>query len=246
MTNNQWDNYMPMTDTPLTQADLDALAEFDTPTICNALELLAPETQGGGYTTRPFVCGFPSMKPIVGYARTATLRSALPNPLPKSAQSEVRNDYYRSIDAGPRPSIVVIQDLDDNPGTGAFWGEVQSAIHVGLGARGLITNGSVRDLDQWAPGFQFLAGRICASHAYAKPVSIGVEVDVFGLHIRPGDLIHADRHGAVIVPPQWVRALPAAAREIAAREARILAVARGADCTAEKLIGVFRDLDAIH
>ncbi len=114
-----------------------------------------------------------------------------------------------------------------SPGRGAFWGEVQSAIHVGLGARGLVTNGSVRDLDQWAPGFQFLAGSIAPSHAYAKPVGFGDEVHVFGLRVRPGDILHADRHGAVVVPPTLVRAVPGAAAEIVAREARILAVARG-------------------
>lgn len=231
----------------LTTADLDALAAFDTPTICNALELLAPERQGRGYTTRPFVCGFPTMKPIVGYARTATIRSAQPLAASAATQRALQDDYYRYIDAGPKPSIVVIQDLDDElAGFGAFWGEVQSAIHVGLGARGLVTNGSVRDLDQWAPGFQFLAGCVAPSHAYAKPVASGVEVQVFGLRVRPDDLVHADRHGAVIVPPELVRALPDAAREIAEREARILAVARGPACTAEKLIDVFRQLDAIH
>jgi regulator of RNase E activity RraA len=235
-----------MNDANLSLAELDALTSFDTPTICNALELLAPETRGRGYTTQPFVCGFPQMKPIIGYARTAVIRSAEPGGMSPSEKNALRNEYYRSIDTGPKPSIIVIQDEDDNPGTGAFWGEVQSAIHVGLGARGLITDGSVRDLDQWAPGFQFLAGRVSASHAYATPVRVGGEVKVFGQRVRPGDLIHADRHGAVIVPPALVRALPDAAREIAAREARILAVARGPGCTAEKLIGVFRDLDAIH
>jgi regulator of RNase E activity RraA len=237
---------IPMNEQQVSLADLDALTMFDTPTICNALERLAPETQARGYTTQPFVCGFPGMKPIIGYARTATIRSARPSALPTAAQRQLLDDYYRSIDAGPKPSLVVIQDLDDNAGTGAFWGEVQSAIHVGLGARGLLTNGSVRDLDQWAPGFQFLAGRIAVSHAYAKPAGIGGEVEVFGLRIRPGDLIHADRHGAVVIPPEQVRALPEAARQVAAREARILAVARGPDCTAERLIGVFHHLDAIH
>jgi regulator of RNase E activity RraA len=235
-----------MIDQTVSITDLDALAAFDTPTICNALERLAPKTQGRGYTTQPFVCGFPHMKPVVGYARTAAIRSAQPHALSASALLALQDDYYRSIDAGPKPSVVVIQDLDATPGYGAFWGEVQSAIHVGLGARGLITNGSVRDLDQWAPGFQFLAGQISASHAYAKPVSVGGEVDVFGLHVRPGDLIHADRHGAVIVPPGLVRALPDAAREVAAREAKILAVARGPGCTAERLIDIFHQLDAIH
>jgi len=235
-----------MNDEAVSVSDLDALTAFDTPTICNALERLAPKTQGRGYTTQPFVCGFPQMKPVVGYARTGAIRSAQPHALSASALLALQDDYYRSIDAGRKPSLVVIQDLDATPGYGAFWGEVQSAIHVGLGARGLITNGSVRDLDQWAPGFQFLAGQISASHAYAKPVSVGGEVDVFGLHVRPGDLIHADRHGAVILPPGLVRALPDAAREVAAREAKILAVARGPGCTADKLIDVFHRLDAIH
>jgi len=232
---------------PLTQADLDALAAFDTPTICNALERLDPKTQAGGYTTEPFLCGFPAQKPIVGYARTATIRSAHPLGIPAAEQRALQNDYYRSIDAGPRPSIVVIQDADGaQAGAGAFWGEVQSAIHVGLGAIGLITNGSVRDMDQWAPGFQFLAARVAPSHAYAKPVAFGTEVMVFGLRVRPGDLIHADRHGAVVVRRALARDIPKAAREVAEREVRILAVARGPACTAEKLIEVFAKLDQLH
>ncbi len=230
----------------LTPAELDALAAFDTPTICNALERLALETRGHGYTTLPFVCGFPQQKPIVGYARTATIRSAHPLGLSAAALSSLRDDYYRYVEAGARPSIVVIQDLDVPAGCGAFWGEVHSAIHVGLGARGVITNGSVRDLDQWAPGFQFLAGSVAPSHAYATAVGFGEEVHVFGLRVRPGDLIHADRHGAVVVPPSLVGAIPDAAREVAAREARILAVARGSACTAEKLIDVFGKLDQVH
>ena len=232
---------------PLQLADLDALADFDTPTICNALERLDPQTQGRGYTTESFLCGFPAQKPIVGYARTAMIRSAQPLGAAAPLQRSMQDDYYRYVDAGARPSIVVIQDLDGTEaGYGAFWGEVQSAIHVGLGAQGLITNGSVRDLDQWAPGFQFLAARVAPSHAYAKPVAFGTEVQVFGMRVRPGDLVHADRHGAVVIPPALARDVPAAARAIAAREARILTVARGPACSAEKLIAVFADLDSIH
>jgi regulator of RNase E activity RraA len=236
-----------MSTEPLPRGDLDALAEFDTPTICNALERLDPQTQGQGYTTEPFVCGFPAQKPIVGYARTAMIRSAQPLGATPSQQRSMQNDYYRYIDAGVRPSIVVIQDLDGaQAGYGAFWGEVQSAIHAGLGVRGLVTNGSVRDLDQWAPAFQFLAARVAPSHAFAKPVAFGTEVQVFGLRVRPGDLVHADRHGAVVIPPALARDVPAAARAVAAREARILAVARGPACSAEKLIAVFAELDSIH
>lgn len=231
----------------LTQADLDALAQWDTPSVCNALERLDPSTQGSGYTTRPLLCGFPAQKPIVGYARTAMIRSAQKLGATAADQRRQQDDYYRHVGAGPRPAIVVIQDLDgDDAGYGAFWGEVQSAIHVGLGMSGLITDGSVRDLDQWAPGFQFLAARVAPSHAFAKPVAVGLEVQVFGMRVRPGDLIHADRHGAVVVPVHLARGVPDAARAVAAREAKILAVARAPGCTAEKLIDVFHQLDGIH
>lgn len=233
--------------TTLTAADLAVLATLDTPTVCNALERLDPAAQARGYITGSFVCGFPAMKPIVGYARTARIRSARPPGLAPADQRRLQNDYYRHVDAGPKPSIVVIEDLDGaDAGNGAFWGEVQSAIHVGLGSIGLITNGSVRDLDQWAPGFQFLAGRVAPSHAYAKPVDCGTDVSVFGMRVRDGDLIHADRHGAVVVPVALARKVAEAARVVAAREAKILAVARAPGCTAERLIEVFAELDAIH
>jgi regulator of RNase E activity RraA len=232
---------------PLTAGDLAALASFDTPTICNALERLDPSTQARGYTCAPLICGFPEQSPIVGYARTATIRSVRPSGLSADAQRRLQNDYYRHVDAGRKPSIVVIEDLDgDEAGRGAFWGEVQSAIHMGLGALGVITNGSVRDIDQWAPGFQFLAGRIAASHAFAKPVAFGHDVTVFGMTVQDGDVIHADRHGAVIVPIAHARSIARAAHDVAAREARILAVARAPGCTAERLIAVFAELDAIH
>ena len=144
------DRYPPAN--ALTQDDLAMLASFDTPSICNALERLDPSTQACGYTRAPFICGFPNQSPIVGYARTATIRSARPSGLAPAAQRQLQNDYYRHVDAGRKPTIVVIEDLDGpEAGCGAFWGEVQSAIHVGLGALGVITNGSVRDIDQWAP-----------------------------------------------------------------------------------------------
>ena len=231
----------------LTVDDLATLAGFDTPTVCNALERLDPATQGHGYTSGGFFCGFPDAKPIVGYARTARIRSARPSGLSNAEQRRLQDDYYRYVDAGRPPSIVVIEDLDEeSAGHGAFWGEVQSAIHAGMGAIGLITNGSVRDLDQWAPGFPFLAGSVAVSHAFAKPVAFGTPVKVFGMEVGDGDLVHADRHGAVVIRLDLARGIAAAAREVVAREARILAVARAPGCTAERLIEVFRELDTLH
>jgi regulator of RNase E activity RraA len=236
-----------MPPSPPTSAELSALAAFDTPTICNALELLIPEARARGFTTRPAVCGFPSMKPVVGYARTARIRAKSPPASPPSEAREVRHAYYRYVDAGPKPSLILIQDLDAaDAGYGAFWGEVHSAIHKGLGALGVVTDGSVRDIEQWAPGFQLLAGSIGPSHAYAHVVDFGGEIEVLGMRVRSGDIVHADRHGAVVIPPQTIRDLPAAAEKMARREAAILAVARASDCTAEKLVAVFKEQDASH
>jgi regulator of RNase E activity RraA len=230
-----------------TDDELAALTEFDTPTICNALEIVMPETRKGGYTVRPLICGFPDLSPVIGYARPATIRAEHPPPGTLADERRMRDAYYRFVDAGPKPSLIVIEDLDGaHAGYGAFWGEVQSAIHRGMGAVGLVTNGSIRDLPQWAPGFQVLAGSVGPSHAFSHVVAFDLPVTVAGMPVRTGDLVHADRHGAVVIPLAAVRDLPAAARGVAAREAKILAVARAPGCTAEKLVAVFEAVDGIH
>jgi regulator of RNase E activity RraA len=233
--------------TPPTFAELTALAAYDTPTVCNALELVVPDARARGFTTRPALCGLPALKPVVGYARTARIRAKSSPELDAEAVRELRHAYYRYIDAGPKPSLVLIQDLDGpEAGYGAFWGEVQSAIHKGLGALGVITDGSVRDLDQWAPEFQWLAAAVGPSHAYANLVDFGGEISVLGMRVRSGEIVHADRHGAVVVPVDAIPKVPAAAEKVARREAAILAVARAPACTAEKLIAIFKEQDAIH
>lgn len=235
-----------MTQAVLSADALAALAAFDTPTVCNAMEVVRPDRRGAGYIAQPFVCGFPDMKPVVAFARTARIRARLAPDEPADAKRRQRQAYYRYVDEGPKPSLIVIQDLDQPPGYGAFWGEVQSAIHRGLGAVGVITDGSVRDIDQWAPGFQFLAGLIGPSHAWAHLVDFGTEVDVLGMHVCSGDIVHADRHGAVVVPADAVAGIAAAAQLIGRREARILAAARAPGCTAERLIQAMGEADEIH
>ena len=179
------------------RADLQSL---DTPTVCNALEALAPNRRGYGYTTEPLFCARPALKPIVALARTAAIRSAHPSDLAAHEARALSDAYYAYIDAGPKPSVVVIHDMDQPRGSGAFWGEVNSAIHKGLGCLGLITDGGVRDLPDIAEGFQMLAGRVIPSHAYVHVVDFGRPVSVAGMRVRDGDLIHADQHGAVVVP----------------------------------------------
>jgi regulator of RNase E activity RraA len=221
---------------PLPAALLEALARHDTPTICNALEVVAPERRLIGYTTKPLVCPFPDLPPIVGYARTTTIRSIAASGLPAAEQQARRLAYYEYVGTGHGPRINVIQDIDGaDAGFGAFWGEVQSAVHKALGCLGVITDGSIRDIDQWAPGFQALAGSIGPSHAFVHAESFGGEVRVAGMTVRSGDLIHADRHGAVVIPLDVAAKLPEAADLCGRRETPILEIARSPSFTLEKL-----------
>ena len=206
----------------LTPELLDTLKAFDTPTICNALEHVAPERTGYGYTTRPLVCVHPQLPPIVGYARTATIRAVQPSGRDSAAERDARVAYYESVAAGPHPTITVIEDLDPAPGVGAWWGEVQTHLHRGLGSLGVVTNGSVRDLGEVAEGFQLLAGNVGPSHAFVHPVAWGVPVKVHGMEVRPDDLVHADRHGAVVIPADVAERLPEAVAKIAKAESVLI------------------------
>lgn len=197
---------------------LAALRAFDTPTVCNALEVVAPDRRGFGYTTHPFFCPRPGLAPIVGFARTGAIRAMTPPDSSAEDQTRTRLAYYEHIGEGSGPTITVIEDLDEIAGYGAWWGEVNTNVHQGLGSIGVITNGSIRDLDDAAPGFQMLAGMAGPSHAWVRVESWGEPVTVHGMQVRPGDLIHADQHGAVVVPPEVAAAIPEAAQAIAAKE----------------------------
>lgn len=230
----------------LTAEELKSLVALDTPTICNALEVVAPQRRGFGYTTQPFVSARPQLPPIVGYARTATIRAMHPSDRGAGAMKEQRLAYYRYVSEGPKPSILVIEDLDPTPGYGAFWGEVQSNIHKGLGCVGVVTDGCVRDIPQCAEGFQMLAGSVNPSHAYVHLETFDVPVTVHGMTVQPGDLIHADQHGAVVIPLGVARQVPAAAATIARREAVLIGASRRSDFSFEKLAQAIREADEIH
>ncbi|WP_420437905.1 RraA family protein [Candidatus Poriferisodalis sp.] len=219
---------------PLSADVLEELRQFDTPTVCNALEIVAPQRRAYGYTTSPLVCPDPDTV-MVGYARTATIRANAPSGRSGADDLAVRVGYYRHMAAGPQPTITVIEDIDASPGYGAWWGEVNSSIHAGLGSLGVITNGSIRDLGEWAPGFGALAGSIGPSHAWVHVVEYDVTVTVHGMTVRPGDLIHADRHGAVVVPADVAVDIPGAAAKIAAAERILIDAARSPDFSIDRL-----------
>ncbi len=235
-----------MSETILSATDLQALEAWDTPTICNALEVVAPQRRGFGYTTRPLVCAFPALKPMVGYARTATIRSSQPNARPGAEAKAHRFAYFDYVAAGPAPRIMVIQDLDPAPAFGAFWGEVQTNVHKALGCLGCVTDGSVRDLDAVADGFQLLAGAVGPSHGWVHLVDFAVDVTVAGMSVASGDLIHADRHGAVVIPAEVAKDIPQAVDLLTRREAVILEVAKRPDFSVDKLKQAIGDAEEIH
>ncbi len=226
--------------------DLAALCQFDTPTICNALELIVPERRGHGFTTQHLFPLAPDLAPIAGFARTATIRAAFSGADTADEMIAKRTGYYEYIAAEPRPTIVVIQDLDPTPGIGAFWGEVQTNIHKGLGCLGCVTNGSYRDITDSAKGFQLLGAKVGPSHAHVHLVDYGSQVNVHGLRVADGDVIHADRHGAVMVPRAAVKQIPATVALLQRREAVILEAAKSPDFDIEKLKSAMAGAREIH
>jgi regulator of RNase E activity RraA len=231
-----------MTSYPFTLADLEALTQWDTPTICNGLEVIVPERRAIGYTVEPMAVLHPEAAPVVGLARTATVRAKEP---PRGPVAD-RLDWYDYVAEASLPTVVVMQDIDDRPGHGAFWGEVNTNIHRKLGAVGCVTNGSFRDLAMSAKDFQIVGGRVGPSHAHIHVVDFGDPVNVFGMQAAHDDVIHVDYHGAVVVPADCVTRLPEAIDLIARREQVILDLCASPGFTPAKLREAIKRSSEIH
>lgn len=231
-----------MAERPFTLADLEALKQWDTPTICNGLEIIVPERRAIGFTVEPMVAVDPKAPPIVGVARVGTIRAKEP---PRGAVAN-RLDWFDYVAATDLPTIVVLQDVDDRPGYGAFWGEVMSTVHKALGAVGCVTNGSFRDLSAWAQGFQMIGGRVGPSHAHVHLVDFGKPVNVFGMQVAHDDVVHADYHGAVVIPAECVKKLPEAIDLVSRRERVILEVCIAKDFTPARLRDAVKRAGEIH
>jgi regulator of RNase E activity RraA len=231
-----------MTSYPFTASDLEVLRQWDTPTICNALELLVPERRAIGFTVEPMVALHPGAAPVVGLARTGTVRAKEP---PRGKVTE-RMAWYEYVADADLPAIVVIQDLDDRPGYGAFWGEVNTNLHLKLGARACVTNGSFRDLAASARDFQIIGGRVGPSHAHIHVVDFGMPVNVCGMQAAHDDVIHADVHGAVVVPADCVRRLPEKIDLVARREKVILDLCGKEDFSLDQLRKAMAAASDIH
>ena len=218
--------------------------KYDTPTIVNSLEILDSKFRTSCFTTEQMICADTTLSPIVGYARTATISAS--SEVDPNTKRDRSLAYYEYVSSGTAPFISVIQDIDESPGFGAFWGEVNSNIHKALGVIGVLTNGSVRDLDVLSEGFQILAGKIGPAHAYVRIEETGIPVSIFGMKVSNNDLLHADRHGAVVIPAELSEKLPEAIELMINREKVILDACKRDDFNYQILRQAIMESAEIH
>lgn len=203
----------------LSTAELEALRTLSSPTIANAIETFNLKPRNEGFTDSSIRCLFPDLGVMVGYAVTAKIEAE--QPAAEGHRVPIAR-WWDAIEKTPAPRVLVMQDLDKRP-IGAFWGEVQANVHKAMGCVGVVTDGGVRDLDEVrALGFHFFAAHILVSHSYVHLVDVGGPVKVGGLVVKPGSLIHADKHGAIMIPSEIARDLVEAAEKLGKEEREII------------------------
>ena len=224
----------------VTSQQIDALRKITSPSVANAIETFNVRPREEGNLSSDIRALFPEMGPMVGSAATALIRSE------KGPIEGHRASLYQWWDfvlSLPAPRVVVVHDLDDPRGQGAQWGEVQANIHRALGCVGVITDGSVRDLDEVrALNFQFCAAHVSVSHANVHMVDFGIPVKVGGVWVKPGDIVHGDQHGVVVIPPDVAAGIPDAIAKVEAAEKRIISVCQSGDFTVDKLKALYQQI----
>ncbi len=224
---------------PVEPGVLDFLRRTDTCTVSNAIETFNVRMRNEGFIQAGVECMFPDLPPVAGYAVTARIRTTAP---PISNLCYYQNiEWWKYVAGMPGPKILVVADMDPAPGVGAFFGEIHAEISKALGCVAYVSNGTVRDLPALrAAGFQCFSGSASVSHSYAHVVQMGEPVEIGGLEIRPGDLLHADCHGVQAVPVEIAGELPRAVSEIIAHEGELIRLCRQPDFSIEKLAAALR------
>ena len=219
---------------------IDSLRKISSPSVANAIETFNVRPRNAGFMSSEIRALFPELGPLVGYAVTAVIRA---EPAPVDGHRASTFGWWDYVQTIPAPRVIVVHDLDEPRGQGAQWGEVQANIHKALGCVGTVTDGSVRDLDEVrALGFQFVAAHVSVSHAYIHMVDFGLPVKVGGLWVKPGDLIHADQHGVVTIPPDIAARIPEAVQKVEADERKIIGVCQATDFSADKLKALYKQI----
>ena len=225
---------------PLSTQQIDALKKITSPSVANAIETFNVRPREQGNLSSDIRALFPELGPVVGYAATCLIRAERGPIEGHRASLFAWWDFVLSL---PAPRVIVVHDLDDPRGQGAQWGEVQANIHRALGCVGVVTDGSVRDLDEVrALGFQFCAAHVSVSHANVHMVDFGIPVKVGGVWIKPGELIHGDQHGVLTLPEEIAPGIPEAIAKVEAMERRIISTCQSPEFTAEKLKAVYKEI----
>ena len=219
---------------------IDALRKITSPSIANAIETFNVRPRNQGCMSSEIRALFPDLGPLVGHAVTAIIRA---EPQPQEGHRASTFGWWDYVLSIPAPRVIVVHDLDEPRGQGAQWGEVQANIHKALGCAGVVTDGSVRDLDEVrALGFQFVAAHVSVSHAYVHMVDFGLPVKLGGLWVKPGDLIHADQHGVVTIPPEIAERIPEAVAKVEADERTIISLCQSRDFSAPGLKALYQKI----
>lgn len=218
----------------VTDDTLKALEQFDSCTISNAIEQFHVRTRNEGFVNGSVRCIFPQLPPRAGYAAPARIRTSA-TPIASRCYYD-RPEWWSYVLTVPEPRFIVAEDVDHVPGLGALFGEIHASISKALACTAFITNGAVRDLPGiQAAGLQVFAGSIAVSHAYAHVVEFGEPVEIGGLHVKPGDLLHCDQHGIVSVPIPIANAIPKTAQELLKTEDELIEFCRSPEFSFQKL-----------
>lgn len=223
---------------------LEKLRAVDTPTVCNAIEVAQGKRGFNRFTKGTMHHCKPGMPAMVGRARTARIAGLAPPTEDADTVKARRLEYFRSMARGPGPTVAVIEDMDYPNCIAGWWGEVHVAVHKGLGMKGAVTNGVMRDLDVIDDGFPILAGSIGPSHGFVHVRDLGCQVSVMGMQVEEDNLIHADRHGAIVIPDAVISDLEHAIDTVITNEAIILGPARSPGFNIEKLEAAWAEFEA--
>lgn len=229
-----------MTQTRLSAKDIEDLRRFDTCTLSNAIERFNVRPRNEGFMQDGPACMFRSLPPVVGFAATAKMRAAS-QPVNGHCYYDDM-DWWRYLASVPPPRVIVVLDADDPPGVGALFGELHAHICRAMDSIAYITNGAVRDLPEIEGlGFQLFAHKLSPSHAYAHIVEFGKPVEIGGLRIQSGDLLHADLHGVQTIPVEIAPQLPAIAIKVLAEEQALIEMCLDGKFSIERLAATIRN-----